>query len=141
MTICSTHLHSTTLSLPLPHPFRILGVIGHLATTLHSALSLPTMQHDYFPNYFTLCFSYQPPFKISLLFSRLSPIDGNSHRYLLNHMKFLDKARVGVWGWGFGGYVSAMILGSNKKVFKCGVAVSPITDWIYYSELFFYTSF
>jgi cephalosporin-C deacetylase-like acetyl esterase len=53
-------------------------------------------------------------------------------------MKFLDKARVGVWGWGFGGYVSAMILGSNKKVFKCGVAVSPITDWIYYSELFFY---
>lgn len=55
-------------------------------------------------------------------------------RYLLNHMKFLDKSRVGVWGWGFGGYVTAMILGSNKKVFKCGIAVSPITDWIYYSE-------
>lgn len=57
-------------------------------------------------------------------------------RYLLNHMKFLDRSRVGVWGKGFGGYVTAMILGSNKKVFKCGVAVSPITDWIYYSELF-----
>lgn len=52
-------------------------------------------------------------------------------------MKFLDKSRVGVWGWGFGGYVTAMILGSNKKVFKCGIAVSPITDWIYYSECFF----
>lgn len=51
-------------------------------------------------------------------------------------MKFLDKTRVGVWGWGFGGYVTAMVLGSNKKVFKCGIAVSPITDWIYYSECF-----
>lgn len=52
-------------------------------------------------------------------------------------MKFLDKTRVGVWGWGFGGYVTAMVLGSsNKRVFRCGIAVSPITDWIYYSECF-----
>jgi len=50
-------------------------------------------------------------------------------------MKYLDKSRVGVWGWGFGGYVTTMILGSNKKVFKCGIAVSPISDWIYYSKL------
>lgn len=50
-------------------------------------------------------------------------------------MKYLDDTRVGVWGWGYGGYVAAMILGSNnKKVFKCGTAVSPITDWLYYSE-------
>ena len=57
------------------------------------------------------------------------------HRHLLNNMKYLDKSRVGVWGWGFGGYVTTMILGSNKKVFKCGIAVSPISDWIYYSKL------
>lgn len=55
-------------------------------------------------------------------------------RYLLNNLKNLDETRVGVWGWGYGGYVAAMILGSNKKVFKCGTAVSPITDWLYYSE-------
>lgn len=54
--------------------------------------------------------------------------------YLLNTHKFLDRTRVGVWGWGYGGYVAAMVLASNKQVFKCGVAVSPITDWLYYSE-------
>ena len=31
--------------------------------------------------------------------------------------------------------MTTMILGSNKKVFKCGIAVSPISDWIYYSKL------
>ncbi|KAL7031758.1 hypothetical protein ACKWTF_007126 [Chironomus riparius] len=56
--------------------------------------------------------------------------------HLLNNMKYLDKSRVGVWGWGFGGYVTTMILGSNKKVFKCGIAVSPISDWIYYNSAF-----
>ena len=49
-------------------------------------------------------------------------------------MTFLDETRVGVWGWGYGGYVTTMILGSQQTVFKCGVAVSPITDWLYYSK-------
>ena len=42
--------------------------------------------------------------------------------------------RVGVWGWGYGGYVTAMLMGSQQEVFKCGTAVSPIVDWLYYSE-------
>lgn len=56
-------------------------------------------------------------------------------KYLLDTLNFLDETRVGVWGWGYGGYVTAMLLGSQQKVFKCGIAVSPITDWLYYSEL------
>jgi inactive dipeptidyl peptidase 10 len=61
-------------------------------------------------------------------------------RYLLSNLKNLDETRVGVWGWGYGGYVTAMILGSNKKIFKCGTAVSPITDWLFYSEYIDMTS-
>ncbi|CAO1378587.1 unnamed protein product [Diamesa serratosioi] len=57
-------------------------------------------------------------------------------RYLLDTMTFLDETRVGVWGWGYGGYVTTMILGSQQTVFKCGVAVSPITDWLYYNSAF-----
>lgn len=55
-------------------------------------------------------------------------------RYLLDTLNFLDETRVGVWGWGYGGYVTTMLLGSQQKVFKCGIAVSPITDWLYYSK-------
>ncbi|XP_017769373.1 PREDICTED: inactive dipeptidyl peptidase 10, partial [Nicrophorus vespilloides] len=57
-------------------------------------------------------------------------------KYLLNTLTYLDETRVGVWGWGYGGYVTAMVLGSQQKVFKCGVAVSPITDWLYYNSAF-----
>lgn len=49
-------------------------------------------------------------------------------------LNYLDMTRVGVWGWGYGGYVTAMLMGSQQEVFKCGTAVSPIVDWLYYSE-------
>lgn len=55
-------------------------------------------------------------------------------RHLLTTLNFIDKNRVGLWGWGYGGYVTAMVLGSQQKVFKCGIAVSPISDWLYYSK-------
>ncbi|XP_066594146.1 inactive dipeptidyl peptidase 10 isoform X2 [Prorops nasuta] len=57
-------------------------------------------------------------------------------RHLLNSLKYLDVTRVGVWGWGYGGYVTAMVLGSQQNVFKCGVAVNPIADWLYYNSAF-----
>nr|XP_023020216.1 inactive dipeptidyl peptidase 10 isoform X2 [Leptinotarsa decemlineata] len=58
--------------------------------------------------------------------------------YLLDKHKYLDKTRVGLWGWGYGGYVTSMVLGlgNQQKVFKCGVAVSPISDWLYYNAAF-----
>lgn len=56
--------------------------------------------------------------------------------HLLEKHKYLDKTRVGLWGWGYGGYVTSMVLGlgNQQKVYKCGIAVSPIADWLYYSE-------
>ncbi|OXU23436.1 hypothetical protein TSAR_008581 [Trichomalopsis sarcophagae] len=57
-------------------------------------------------------------------------------RHLLDTLKYLDESRVGVWGWGYGGYVTSMVLGSQQNVFKCGVAVNPIADWLYYNSAF-----
>lgn len=57
-------------------------------------------------------------------------------RHLLDNLKFLDETRVAVWGWGYGGYVATMILGSQQDVFKCGISVSPITDWLLYNSVF-----
>lgn len=55
---------------------------------------------------------------------------------LLSKYSFLDRTRVGMWGWGYGGYVTAMVLGTQQKIFRCGIAVSPITDWLYYNSAF-----
>ena len=49
----------------------------------------------------------------------------------------LDLARVGIWGWSFGGYASAMAVLLHPDVFHAAVAGAPVTDWSLYDT--FYT--
>lgn len=44
----------------------------------------------------------------------------------------LDLKRVGIYGWSFGGYVSALGVLRRPDVFKAGVAGAPPTDWLDY---------
>jgi dipeptidyl-peptidase-4 len=41
----------------------------------------------------------------------------------------LDLNRVGIFGWSFGGYFSAMATSRRPDVFQVGVAGAPVTDW------------
>ncbi len=41
----------------------------------------------------------------------------------------MDMERVGVFGWSFGGYFSAMATMRRPDVFKAGVAGAPVCDW------------
>ena len=40
-----------------------------------------------------------------------------------------DKDRVGIYGWSYGGYLSAMCLARAPKTFRCAVAGAPVTSW------------
>jgi dipeptidyl-peptidase 4 len=40
-----------------------------------------------------------------------------------------DPARVGIYGWSYGGYMSAMCLARAPETFKVGVAGAPVTSW------------
>ncbi|XP_074483766.1 dipeptidyl peptidase 4-like [Sebastes fasciatus] len=51
-------------------------------------------------------------------------------------MGFIDKNRVAIWGWSYGGYVTSMALGSGSGVFKCGMAVAPVSKWEYYDSIY-----
>ncbi|XP_070787039.1 dipeptidyl peptidase 4-like [Enoplosus armatus] len=51
-------------------------------------------------------------------------------------MGFVDKNRVAIWGWSYGGYVTSMALGSGSGVFKCGMAVAPVSKWEYYDSIY-----
>lgn len=49
----------------------------------------------------------------------------------------LDLDRVGIYGWSFGGYASAMAVLLRPDVFRAAVAGAPVTDWALYDT--FYT--
>ncbi|XP_029461465.1 dipeptidyl peptidase 4 isoform X3 [Rhinatrema bivittatum] len=51
-------------------------------------------------------------------------------------MGFVDEKRVAIWGWSYGGYVTSMVLGSDSGVFKCGIAVAPVSRWQYYDSIY-----
>ena len=44
----------------------------------------------------------------------------------------MDPARVGVYGWSYGGYMTLMLLGQSPGTFKAGVAGAPVTDYRLY---------
>ncbi len=41
----------------------------------------------------------------------------------------MDMDRVGIYGWSFGGYFSAMAVLRNPDVFRAGVAGAPVSEW------------
>lgn len=47
----------------------------------------------------------------------------------------VDEERVGIWGWSYGGYMSAFALTHSKR-FKLGIAGAPVTDWRLYDSIY-----
>lgn len=68
--------------------------------------------------------------QIKLPTTRFSP----TIRLLSEKLPYIDKKRVSVFGWSYGGYVAAMILADTTKVVNCGLSVAPVTDWRLYGS-------
>ncbi|NXD71440.1 DPP10 peptidase, partial [Eolophus roseicapillus] len=49
---------------------------------------------------------------------------------------FVDPKRLSVFGKGYGGYITSMILKSSERLFKCGAVVAPVTDMKLYASAF-----
>jgi dipeptidyl-peptidase 4 len=45
---------------------------------------------------------------------------------------YVDPARIGVWGWSYGGYMTLMLMFKAPDVFRAGVSGAPVTDWALY---------
>ena len=49
---------------------------------------------------------------------------------------YVDKNRIGIWGWSYGGYMTLMSMSEGTPVFKAGVAVAAPTDWRFYDTIY-----
>jgi dipeptidyl-peptidase-4 len=54
----------------------------------------------------------------------------------LGTLPYVDKSRIGIWGWSFGGYCTLMSMSQGTPVFKAGVAVAAPTDWRFYDTIY-----
>ena len=54
----------------------------------------------------------------------------------LGGLPYVDKTRIGIWGWSYGGYMTLMSMSEGTPVFKAGVAVAAVTDWNYYDTIY-----
>ena len=67
---------------------------------------------------------------------KLETIDqGEGAKYLAT-LPYVDKARIGIWGWSFGGYMTSLAMTKNADLFKMGIAVAPVTNWRYYDTVY-----
>ena len=54
----------------------------------------------------------------------------------LGSLKYVDKDRIGIFGWSYGGYMSTLCMTIGADHFKLGIAVAPVTNWRYYDSVY-----
>jgi len=54
----------------------------------------------------------------------------------LGNQSYIDKSRIGMFGWSFGGYMTSLAMTKGADVFKAGIAVAPVTNWRYYDSVY-----
>lgn len=54
----------------------------------------------------------------------------------LGALPYVDKSRIGIWGWSYGGFMSSTCLFKAGDVFKMAIAVAPVTNWRYYDNIY-----
>lgn len=54
----------------------------------------------------------------------------------LGKQSYVDKDRIGIWGWSFGGFNTLMSMSEGRNVFRAGVAIAPPTNWKFYDTIY-----
>lgn len=54
----------------------------------------------------------------------------------LGTLPYIDKTRIGIFGWSYGGFMAANCLFEGNTVFKTAIAVAPVSNWALYDNIY-----
>ena len=54
----------------------------------------------------------------------------------LGQQPYVDKDRIAIWGWSFGGFNTLMAMSEGREVFRAGIAIAPPTSWRFYDTVY-----
>ncbi|MBP7273958.1 MAG: DPP IV N-terminal domain-containing protein [Saprospiraceae bacterium] len=49
---------------------------------------------------------------------------------------YVDKSRIGIFGWSYGGFMAANCIFKGNDVFKSAISVAPVTNWKWYDTVY-----
>ena len=58
-----------------------------------------------------------------------------ANKYLAT-LNYIDKSKIGIWGWSYGGYMSSLCLLKGNDIFNFAIAVAPVTNWRFYDTIY-----
>ena len=55
---------------------------------------------------------------------------------VIGNYPYVDKNRIGIWGWSYGGFMASNCLLKGADIFKMAIAVAPVTNWRFYDSIY-----
>jgi dipeptidyl-peptidase-4 len=55
---------------------------------------------------------------------------------VIGNYTYVDKSRIGIWGWSYGGFMASNCILKGADVFKMAIAVAPVTNWRFYDSVY-----
>lgn len=55
---------------------------------------------------------------------------------VIGNYPYVDKTRIGIFGWSYGGFMSSNCIFQGNDTFKMAIAVAPVTSWRYYDSVY-----
>lgn len=54
----------------------------------------------------------------------------------LGTLGYVNPARIGIYGWSYGGYMSSLALTKGADYYSMAIAVAPVTTWRFYDSIY-----
>ncbi len=54
----------------------------------------------------------------------------------LAELPYINKNKIGIWGWSYGGFMSTNFILKGNDIFSMAIAIAPVTSWRFYDSIY-----